>query len=386
VLVNVGKLTALVLSGEAAVLATADEQLVSNQRGVVRTLLNNQWRNVNDGQYAVLSKTKPDAVPQAGLVAPELQSERRVWFAADTSVAIEGLHWKPVASAVAYDLALETATDQRRLGTLHTRTTRLASALAEVPAGSYVVRARSIDGRGIQGPWSSGYAVRVIGVELPAGAYVTRDAIFMNPDQKVRFTNTEGLEMTYVGAGRYFAPTDEVGLYRKQTTRIAFRVPGEATAATARLEPRTVFAKVEVGPKKAIWPRDPIAISIQLRTYNGDPVPKSVEAVPKVRLGVQPLNVQFTRDGNVLRGVVPPQANDGPWVLRVDVEDQHGAYLGRDFVEIMPKRIQRRRIATTPPVRMNNELPRAARGNALNRATLPAASANSLPRQTAAAR
>jgi hypothetical protein len=44
--------------------------------------------------------------------------------------------------------------------------------------------------------------------------------------------------------------------------------------------------------------------------------------------------VAFTREGNRLIGTVLPTANPGPWVLRVEVKDQFGALLGRDFLEI----------------------------------------------------
>jgi hypothetical protein len=53
-----------------------------------------------------------------------------------------------------------------------------------------------------------------------------------------------------------------------------------------------------------------------------------------VKLGIEPIEVTFSRQGNRLVGVVPPPAKPGPWVLRVEVKDQFGALLGRDFLEI----------------------------------------------------
>jgi hypothetical protein len=32
--------------------------------------------------------------------------------------------------------------------------------------------------------------------------------------------------------------------------------------------------------------------------------------------------------------VLPQPTGKGPWVVRVEVEDQHGISLGRDFIEI----------------------------------------------------
>jgi hypothetical protein len=57
--------------------------------------------------------------------------------------------------------------------------------------------------------------------------------------------------------------------------------------------------------------------------------------VPRVTLGVDALDVQFRQRGRVLHGRVPPQPGAGPWVVRVDVADQFGLPLGRDFVEVI---------------------------------------------------
>ncbi len=62
--------------------------------------------------------------------------------------------------------------------------------------------------------------------------------------------------------------------------------------------------------------------------------PEWVQLKPTVTLGIEPIEVAFTRDGNRLTGTVPPNAAPGPWVLRVEVQDQFGALLGRDFLEI----------------------------------------------------
>ena len=59
-----------------------------------------------------------------------------------------------------------------------------------------------------------------------------------------------------------------------------------------------------------------------------------MELKPEVKLGIEPIEVAFTRDGNRLIGTVPPADKPGPWVLRVEVKDQYGSLLGRDFLEI----------------------------------------------------
>ncbi|HKY39433.1 MAG TPA: hypothetical protein VJN18_26020, partial [Polyangiaceae bacterium] len=75
-----------------------------------------------------------------------------------------------------------------------------------------------------------------------------------------------------------------------------------------------------------------------LRAKHGQAVPEWLELKPEVKLGIEPIDVAFTRNGNRLVGTVPPTDKPGPWVLRVEVRDQFGALLGRDFLEIAKAR------------------------------------------------
>jgi len=186
----------------------------------------------------------------------------------------------------------------------------------------------------MEGSWSPESEVRVIGVVLPPGGYSTEQAIYIGVGQQVQFTNTTGLEMTYLGAGRYFPAAQGAGLYRGQKTVIGFRMPGVLDTAIARLEPRGIYADVQIGPQRALWPRDPISIDIQLKSQNGSEIPSFLQVVPTVTVGLEPVDVNFEQEGNTLHAVVPPSSKPGPWILRVDVADQFGVALGHDFLEI----------------------------------------------------
>jgi hypothetical protein len=140
--------------------------------------------------------------------------------------------------------------------------------------------------------------------------------------------------MTYEGAGRYVPASQAVSLYRGETTMVSFRVPGSVYPTTARLRPRGLYAHVTLGPRRAVWPNDAVQIAVELRSKAGEAIPQWVELKTDVRLGIEPIEVEFTRSGNRLIGTVPPSVNPGPWVLRVEVKDQFGALLGRDFLEI----------------------------------------------------
>jgi hypothetical protein len=59
--------------------------------------------------------------------------------------------------------------------------------------------------------------------------------------------------------------------------------------------------------------------------------------------------VKFRKKGHAFYGRVPPQPGPGPWVVRVDVSDQFGLALGRDFVEVIRGATRAgARVVTTP--------------------------------------
>ena len=334
VLANMGKLSAVVTSGHTTFRVVEGEATAANQEGELRTLLNDHWQTVPLGWQATMSKEDPSAVAKPGLVGPTLTFGQRMWFAANDSVAMHGYRWNPVPGATRYDLRVRHLPDGKIVDQRSAVGNELTQGFAPVEAGRYSLALRSVDARGIEGSWTPEAEVRVIGVVLPPGGYTTDQAIFLGTGQQVQFTNTDGLEMTYLGAGRYFPAAQGAGLYRNQKTVIGFRMPGVLDTAVARLEPRGLYADVHIGPQRALWPRDPISIDIQLKSKTGVEVPSFLQAVPTVTLGTDPVDVNFTQEGNTLHAVVPPSATPGPWILRVDVADQYGVALGHDFLEI----------------------------------------------------
>ena len=334
VLATMGKLSAIVTAGHVAFRVDGGEATSANIEGEVRAQLNDHWQTIPPGWTSTLSKDDPGALAKPGLPAPTLTSAQRLWFAHDDTAAMRGLRWAHVAGAKGYEIRLRRASDGKVIAQRTTESPELGSWLTPVEAGKYMVALRSIDARGMQGGWSSEAELRVIGVVLPAGSYSTEQAIYLSVGQQVQFTNTAGLEMTYRGAGRYFPAAQGAGLYRGQKTVIGFRVPGTLDTAIARLEPRVIYADVRIGPQRAIWPRDPISIDIQLKSKNGSEIPAFLQVVPTVKVGLEAVDVSFEQDGNTLHAVLPPSSKPGPWIVRVDVADQYGGALGHDFLEI----------------------------------------------------
>ena len=347
VLASMGKLSAIVTGGHAAFRVDGGEATTANVEGEVRSLLSDHWQTIPLGWTATLSKDEPTATAKPGLPGPVLTSSQRMWFAPNEAVSMQGFRWARVTGAQGYELRLRRLSDGKVLDQRTTANPELNAALTPVEAGKYAVALRSIDARGMEGGWSAESELRVIGVVLPPGGYSTDQAIYIGVGQQVQFTNTAGLEMTYLGAGRYFPAAQGAGLYRGQKTVIGFRMPGVLDTAIARLEPRGIYADVQIGPQSAIWPRDPISVDIQLKSQNGGEIPAFLQAVPTVTVGVDPVDVNFEQDGNTLHAVIPPSTKPGPWILRVDVADQYGGALGHDFLEIASQPHQ-----PGPPVRI----------------------------------
>jgi hypothetical protein len=334
VLTQMGRLSAIATSGHVAYRVDGNEATTVNLEGDVRTLLAGHWQNVPLGWLATLSKDDPNATAKQGIVAPTLLGGQRMWFAPSTTVTMHGFHWNRVAGAEHYDLRVRRLSDDTVVDQRSTTQTELADTLTPVEPGRYGVTVRSVDSRGLEGSWSPETEVRVIGVLLPPGCYSNEKAIYLGIGQHVQFTNTEGLEMTYLGAGKYFPAAAGASLYRGQKTVIGFRMPGAIETAVARLEPRDIFADVRFSPRGAVWPRDPVSIDIQLKSKTGVEIPAFLQVLPVVSLGTDPIAVSFERQGDVLHAVLPPSTTPGPWVVRVDVADQYGVALGHDFLEI----------------------------------------------------
>ena len=335
VLANLGKLSAIVTGGHAALRVEDGEATASNQEGELRTLLNDHWQTVPLGWLATLNKDDANAVAKPGLPGPALTGGQRMWLAPSENVAMHGFRWSAVPGATKYELRVRRLSDGKVVDQRSTPKTEWAEALTPIEPGRYALALRSVDARGIEGGWAPEAEVRVIGLVLPPGGYATERAILLGVGQQVQFTNTEGLEMTYLGAGRYFPAAQGVGLYRGQKTVIGFRMPGVLDTVVASLEPRALYADVHIGPQRALWPRDPISIDIQLKSKTGTEIPAFVQLVPTVTVGLERVDVSFEQEGNTLHAVVPPSTKPGPWILRVDVADQYGGVLGHDFLEIV---------------------------------------------------
>jgi hypothetical protein len=333
VLCSVNALSVVVSNGRATIVTRGDTTTVAGNAGDVRTLLADRWQTLTPGTLARFRGEQSTGIEPV-VAAPALAPGQRLWFSAGEPIAITGFAFSAAKDAAQYELRLRRPSDGAEQSRLVRGSLSLREPFSPVATGRYELAIRSIDAQGIAGKWSPEEPVRVVGVTLPPGGYALGGDIFLGRGQEARFSHTEGLEMTYEGAGRYVPASGAVSLYRGETTVVSFRVPGSIYPTTARLRPRSLYAQVDIGPSRAAWPRDTVQVVVELKTRGGQAIPDGLELIPEVKLGIEPVDVMFTREKNRLVGNVPPAVGPGPWVLRVEVKDQHGALLGRDFLEI----------------------------------------------------
>jgi len=75
-------------------------------------------------------------------------------------------------------------------------------------------------------------------------------------------------------------------------------------------------------------------VSVRLFDAHGRALSESVPAKAAVMVNIQPVDVNWTRSGNVMSAQIPAAAGRGPWVVRVEVTDEFGDPAGRDFLEV----------------------------------------------------
>lgn len=328
------KVIAVVASGEAVIVAGDDQVAVGNSEG--RTLVavgRTRHQSVEPGTLLAVDEKGPSR--RALLPPPAAGRGNTVLLAYDRSVRTGELSWSPVADAAGYRVELRKASTNQLVKRDVLTEARLPAGFAELEPGGYTVRIVSIDRSGVESTRPLERSLRVVKVNLPEGGY--RDAtgaVRFPPGTKLTLEHTEGVEMTYGNAHSYFPAPKELELIRADPRVVRLKSGDEVGSTTLVLLPRSAKAEVEFGPRAPRWPGDALAIRVRLMEPGGASAPTWIEARPKVTVGVEPVDVEFAREGGWLTGALPPQPGPGPWVVRVEVADQHGFELGRDFVEV----------------------------------------------------
>jgi hypothetical protein len=242
----------------------------------------------------------------------------------------------PVARAAGYEFGLWSVkgTERKLLKRLSDKDGSVQ--LGELAAGSYAVSSHAIEASGLEGAESEPTPLRVVAAELPDGARLSGDGILLPPNQRVKLKGVEGVEVSYGRAPNFVAAPNTIGLIRGETTLVRVRAVGSKDELALTLAPRTIKAEIQMGPARARWPQDPVKVSVRLSDSRGRPLAEDVVAKARVFVNVNPVNVEWKRQGDHLTAVVPPAEGAGPWVVRVEIADDTGSVVGHNFLEIAP--------------------------------------------------
>ena len=275
------------------------------------------------------------AQDRAVMQAPVLQAGPRAWVDLGQGANLSDVRWTDIPGASAYEIAVRSADTRELIATKRTTTPEADGAL-RLPAGRYELAVRAFDALGFEGSMSASTPIRVVGFRLEDGAFVDgRGVVRVGTEQRIHATFADGLAITYGGGGNFLRSDGEVGLVGGRGVSVWFRSQGQPRPeAVARIEPRTLSTQIEIGPKRAAWPGEPLFISIRLVDADGAPA-DGVQVIPRAMLGTKILDVEWKEAGSTLYTVVPaPPEEPGPWVVRVETHDQYGVALGRAFLEV----------------------------------------------------
>jgi hypothetical protein len=226
-------------------------------------------------------------------------------------------------------------------------TTEPHFAMPEPQAGArYWAHVRAVGPVGIVGEWSAARALRVLRYELPEGAFVASDGAIVLPDRaSVTLSDTDGVEAAYENVtgtpGRFQVPlywaklTGALRIADDATMRIVhLRDSSAGTEARLLLARRQLRADVDLQPKSARWPLDPIDARVVVRDPSGR-IDAAIEPVTiDTMLDLTPVTVAWQQHGATFVGRIAPQPIAGPSVVRVVVKDGKGSEIGRGFIEI----------------------------------------------------
>jgi hypothetical protein len=325
------KVSAVAKGGQSLVIAATDRVTVAAVRGEMLAALGNDWKALPSGIVRSFGGgvTSEQNVP----AAPQLRVDSSMLLALNGAVSTQ-VHALANPNVAYRQLSLYRVEGSKRSKLSDADWRSEAQQLPQLSPGRYEVSARSVDRFGVESPTSTPLTLRVIGAELPNGARLSQGAIMLGRSGRVKLIGADGLEASYGRASVFIPVPKDVGLARGESTLLRLREPGAKEELGIKLEPRTVKADVDISPKTARWPGEPLEVKIKLFDHHGRPISEELKNKPQVFVNVKQVEPTWTHSGNVYTAKVPPAAGTGPWVVRVEVTDDFGDQAGRDFIEL----------------------------------------------------
>lgn len=334
---------ALVDKGRSRFVAHADRTGIASH-GTARVRGGGRWVTLAPSHAASVRPgvPAPDPRPLVGAptwtVSDEIGDPRApLALALASPFASVGGRWLPLEGAAGYRVQI--ARDPRFASVVQDldvpghETGFLARPL---PPGQYFARVKAVDHDGLDGGFSPARPLRVIGAELPPGA-LSADAgrtLVVPEGGSVRFLDAAGLEAA-VDRGGFVRLDPMLRTSKEERGYVRLRLAGDPLSTSVfTLERRALHAEIEMSPKLARWPDDPIDIRVAIVDPSARIDPATIKPTFKVLVGLDEAPVEWTQSGSYWTARVPPRPTNGPSVVRIIATDQDGATLGRAFLEV----------------------------------------------------
>ena len=326
--------TAVTRRGHSSMAVVDHRVAVAAYQGAVTISAGSGWSTLVSGRRWVVEPRFPSGHTLPLIAAPTVSLRTPIHIATSGSVGQVRVVVKPSPNAVAYSVAAipSAGTHGAARRFISTKTDILLRGLSP---GAYSLQARAIDAFGLEGTAAPLVPLRVVGVQLPPGAYCRNGTPYLTGRQALAFTHAEGLELTY-DSGDYFIPVPPtVGLRRGRPVRVRLREPGSEIEAELLLEPRQFESSIEIGPANAIWPKDAVHIRVDVSEFaqGGEDWP-TLNVRLRTTLNNEMLAPEWLCRDTSCRTVIRAPGTPGPWVLRVEMHDDQGLLVGRNFMEI----------------------------------------------------
>ncbi len=325
------KLGAIVRHGHATIIGTSAGATVANHDASVLAGLGEKLDPLDPGKVRSVGGDHPGERTLPG--RPSWTAGRQLWVTREDVAQVSGASWS-AAGATRYEITIRKLGQNTPLHTVQSVGPQLDQPVTLKP-GQYSLQVRGFDSDGLGGPPSPPLQVGIVRLQLPPGGYFEPPhSVLLPRGYFADLVGAKGLEMSYRGSKHWAPAASRLWLTRNEPLEVRLRTPGSAESLPLTLAPRGLSAAVALGPKNATWPSVPARIEVRLVNERGDRVPDWIEPKIEARLGTEALNLEWQREGDIVKATVPPRSSGGPWVLRVDVRDQHGIELGRNFLEI----------------------------------------------------
>ena len=335
--------------GEAHVVVSDDRAGIASWAGGARVKQGSRTLELEAGQATTIAADGSLAArtvtmtPEWASPVGRMDEPQPLAVALDSRSGALGLSWQPVPEASGY--RFEVAADEAFKKTTEAvvlKADQHSYTVKSLPEGAYYGRVIALDRDGVGSRPSKLAPLRVIAVHTPEGGTVDRDASTVVAPQgaSVRLSDYTHLEMAV--DDHKFRPAEASLTVDETPHLVRLRVEGDYGRETRlKVEPRALKAVIHIGPALARWPDDTIEMSVAIEDPSGRFDPQSVQPKVEVLLGIEPLEIDWKREGTRMTARLAPRVSTRPEVLRVIVRDQSGVQLGRNFLEIEPATAER---------------------------------------------